>query len=286
MHAYANTAHDHEESAWPVAHLIDVSDHGAKAREAKLCRLRFGYTAVNDRIDKLTVTSSGAVWQHEMLARLCALWLVKMLGTTFGISTFMIAYFWVLHHPAFPVTIMPLTSLDRALAYHPEALPLYLSLWVYISLGPALLKTGKELAAYAATACVIGAIGLTIFFNWPTAVPVFAVDWSQHSLMSVLKKLDLAANAFPSLHVAFALFTAIWLDVLLKKAKTGWPIRLLNWLWCAGILYSTLAVLQHVVLDVAGGMALGMMGAALHLVSLRLFNRKYKFMPARHKEAA
>src|SRR3569832_1507011 len=242
MHAYANTAHDHEESAWPVAHLIDVSDHGAKAREAKLCRLRFGYTAVNDRIDKLTVTSSGAVWQHEMLARLCALWLVKMLGTTFGISTFMIAYFWVLHHPAFPVTIMPLTSLDRALAYHPEALPLYLSLWVYISLGPALLKTGKELAAYAATACVLGAIGLTIFFNWP--------------------------------------------DVLLKKAKTGWPIRLLNWLWCAGILYSTLAVLQHVVLDVAGGMALGMMGAALHLVSLRLFNRKYKFMPARHKEAA
>lgn len=229
---------------------------------------------MNDRIHKPAVLSPGAAWRHEMMARFRALWLVKMLGTTFGISAFMAAYFWVLHHPASAVTVMPLTALDRALAFRPEAMPLYLSLWVYISIGPALLKTGRELAAYAASAFAIGAIGLAIFFNWPTAVPAFAVDWSQHALMSFLKRIDLAANAFPSLHVAFALFTGIWLDVLLKKTRAGWPLRACNWLWCAGIIYSTLAVLQHVVFDVAGGMALGIIGAALHPMALRLFGHE------------
>lgn len=238
---------------------------------------------MNHRIHKPAILSSGAFWRHEMMARIRALWFVKMVGTTFGISAFMFAYFWVLHHPAAPVTTMPLTALDRVLAYRPEALPLYLSLWVYISIGPALLKTGKELAAYAAAAFVIGAIGLAIFFNWPTAVPAFAVDWSQHALMSFLKKLDLAANAFPSLHVAFALFTGIWLDILLKKTHAGRPIRAFNWLWCAGIIYSTLAVLQHVVLDVAGGMALGIIGAALHPILLRLFGHERIAIPALHE---
>jgi membrane-associated phospholipid phosphatase len=200
-----------------------------------------------------------------------ALWIVKMFATTLGIGAFLIAYFWILRHPFFTVTRMPLTALDRAIGFRPETLPIYLSLWVYISLGPALLRSGRELASYGAAALALSLTGLGIFILWPTAVPAFEIDWTLHPSMSFLKNLDLAGNACPSMHVAFSVFTAIWLERLLSEMGTALGIRVFNWLWCAGILYSTVATLQHVVLDVLGGIVLGSLVAMLHL---RTFARR------------
>jgi hypothetical protein len=45
-------------------------------------------------------------------ARLLALWPLKMIGTTLGMAVFFAAYFWVLRHPQYPVTVMPLTAVD------------------------------------------------------------------------------------------------------------------------------------------------------------------------------
>lgn len=201
----------------------------------------------------------------DLLRRVGALWFVKMIATTLGIGTFLVAYFWILRHPYFPVTRMPLTALDRAIGFRPETLPIYLSLWVYISFGPALLRSGRELASYGAATLALSLMGLGIFILWPTAVPAFDIDWAQYPSMIFLKNLDLAGNACPSMHVAFAVFTAIWLERLLREMDTVLGIRVLNWLWCAAILYSTVATLQHVVLDVLGGIVLGSIVAVLHL---------------------
>ena len=38
-----------------------------------------------------------------------------------------------------------------------------------------------------------------------------------------------------------------------------------NWAWCIGIVYSTLATLQHVAVDVLAGLALGVVAAYLSL---------------------
>jgi hypothetical protein len=204
-------------------------------------------------------------WPGELLRRARTLWLVKMCGATLSIALFMAAYFWVLRHPFFAVTEMPPTALDRAIGFQPAALPVYLSLWLYISLAPGLLQTGRELAYYGGAAAVLGLTGLAIFMLWPTAVPVLQVDWSQYPSMAFLKDLDLAGNACPSLHVAFAVFTALWLERLLREVGAAPWLRAVNWLWCAGILYSTVATLQHVVLDVLGGVVLGALVAAIHL---------------------
>ena len=204
-------------------------------------------------------------WRRELQQRLGTLWLVKMLATTLGIGAFLAAYFWVLHHQFYTVTLMPLTALDHAIAFRPEALPIYLSLWAYISLGPALLKNGRELASYGVATLAISVLGLGIFLVWPTAVPAFEIDWTQHPSMIFLKNLDLAGNACPSLHVAFAVFTAIWLQHLLRDMHSGRALHLFNWLWCIGILYSTVATRQHVVLDVLAGSALGAIAAMAHL---------------------
>jgi len=207
-------------------------------------------------------------WRNELLRRLCTLWWLKLPVTTMAITAFLMAYFWVLAHPFFPITVMPLTTLDRAIGLRPETLPLYFSLWVYISLVPALLRSARELASYGAASLALSLIGLGIFMLWPTAVPDFGIDWSQHPSMVFLKNLDLTGNACPSLHVAFAVFTAIWLARLLREMDTGRVLRACNWLWCAGILYSTVATLQHVVLDVLGGAILGSVVAAVHLYAI------------------
>lgn len=210
-----------------------------------------------------------AEWPVELWQRIRTLWVRKMLATTFGCSAFMVVYFWILHHPLYPVTMMPVTTIDRAIGVEPLMLPLYLSLWLYVSLVPALLKTGREFNLYAFSTFVLSVIGLGIFMLWPTAVPRFDIDWAQFPSMAFMRDMDMAGNAFPSMHVAFSVFTAILLGDVLRQMRTTSTLRKLNWLWCAGILYSTLATAQHVVLDVVGGVVLGSIAAWFHFALVR-----------------
>jgi membrane-associated phospholipid phosphatase len=196
-------------------------------------------------------------WPRQLSRRMRILWVPKMLGTTLGIAAFFVAYFWILRHPFFPITIMPFTALDRLIVFRPEVLPLYASLWVYVGLAPALLKDFSEARLYSVAALWLSVIGLAIFLVWPTATPRFEIDWSQHPSMSFLRTMDVAANACPSLHAGFAVFTAIWLEHLLRELRVPRLVRALNWMWCLGILYSTLALRQHVAVDVLAGAVLG-----------------------------
>jgi membrane-associated phospholipid phosphatase len=222
-------------------------------------------------MDSRDLPSPHAGWLHQLGPRLRAMWRAKFIGTTVGMTVFFIVYFWLLNHPFFPITIMPLTAVDRLIGFCPEALLLYLSLWIYVSLAPALLTDRRELVSYGLAAIVLSVIGLGIFLFWPTAVPKSALDWSRHPSFAVLQTVDASGNACPSLHVAFAVFTAIWFEHLLCEMKAGGLARALNWLWCAGILYSTIATRQHVALDVLAGAVLGAVVAVLHLRLLRAF---------------
>lgn len=204
-------------------------------------------------------------WLRQIGPRLRTLWLAKIIGTTLGMTAFFVAYFWILNHPLFPITTIPLIAIDRLIGFRPEALPLYLSLWIYVALAPALLKNRRELMSYGLAALMLSVVGLGIFLLWPTAVPKFEIDWSRHSFFSFLKAVDASGNACPSLHAAFAVFTAVWFERLLCEMRAGRLVRALNWLWCLGILYSTVAVRQHVALDALTGALLGAIVAALHL---------------------
>jgi membrane-associated phospholipid phosphatase len=211
----------------------------------------------------------GAGWLRQAWLRGCTWWPAKLIGLTLVMIGFFAAYFWVLKHPLYPVATMPLTAVDRLIAFRPETLPLYLSLWFYVSLPPALLVARREIVSYAVATVMMSVIGLGIFILWPTTVRWPDADWSQNSAFAFLKSVDASGNACPSLHVAFAVFTAIWLGRLLRQMSAGGGVRSFNWLWCLGILYSTVAIRQHVVLDVLAGAALGAAVAGLHLRWLR-----------------
>ncbi|MDH5538122.1 MAG: phosphatase PAP2 family protein [Rhizobacter sp.] len=197
--------------------------------------------------------------------RLRTLWLAKAVATMLGIGAFLLVYFWLLHNPLYPVTMMPLTALDRWIGFEPQALSLYLSLWFYVSIAPALLRNRHELQSYGLAALAMSLVGFAIFLMWPTAVPKTPIDWSLHPSVSFLKSIDLSANACPSMHVAFAVFTALWLQRMLCEMRAPWPLRAFSGLWCLGIVYSTLATRQHVALDVLGGVVLALVVAVLHM---------------------
>lgn len=196
-------------------------------------------------------------------------WPIKFAGTSVGMAAFFVAYFWVLRHPFRPVALVPLTAVDHWITFQPWALGLYLSLWFYVSIGPAFLTDAREMISYTFAAVELCVVGLVIFFFWPTAVPPADVDWADHPTLAFLKSADASGNACPSLHVAFAVFTALWLQRIGRHIGAGRSWDVINWLWCAGIIYSTVAIRQHVALDVLTGAPLGAAVALLHLRQFR-----------------
>ncbi|MGJ7501269.1 phosphatase PAP2 family protein [Variovorax sp. ZT5P49] len=197
--------------------------------------------------------SPSVPWYMALGQRIATLWLVKMIGTTVGISGFFVVYFWVMHNPPSEPMVMPLTRIDHWVGVSDDAMVLYGSLWFYISLAPAFAKDKAELWACARDAAIMAGVGLVVFWLFPTTVPVFAVDWAQYPALQFLKATDVGGNAFPSLHVAFAVLTAVLLERQLRSVQAPVWLRVLNLLWAFGIVYSTLATRQHVLLDVLGG---------------------------------
>ena len=204
-------------------------------------------------------------WYHQAAAVVSKHIYLKSVGTMLFIGVFFGAYFYLLKFPSYPPTVMPFTGLDRLIGFVPQTLPLYLSLWVYVSLPPALLATRRELYGYGLSIAATCISGLLIFYFWPTVVPAAHIDWNQYPDMDFLKNMDASGNACPSLHVTAAVFSGIWLHHLLRRFGAPLWILIVNFVWCIGIVYSTMATRQHVVLDVLAGLALGVLAAHLSL---------------------
>lgn len=141
---------------------------------------------------------------------------------------------------------------------------MYASLWVYTSLVPAFQPSFSRLAVYGVGIGSVCAIGLLFFFFLPTAVPFASADWFNDPALVVLRELDMTGNACPSLHVASAIFTAICLDRQLSSMRCPHWLKISSWVWCVFIVYSTLAIKQHVMWDALAGLLLGLVCAWLY----------------------
>jgi hypothetical protein len=197
-------------------------------------------------------------WYRQLAARICLLAPLKAVGTMSFMALFFWAYFAVLRHPSVPPSVMPLTALDEWIAFTPAAFPIYAALWVYVSLPPALIAGLRPLLQFGAWIAGLCLFCLGIFWLWPTTVPVSPIDWAQYPEMAMIKGLDAAGNACPSLHVASAVFSAVWLDRLLRRVDAPALPRGLSIAFCLAILWSTVATRQHVVLDVVAGALVGL----------------------------
>jgi membrane-associated phospholipid phosphatase len=205
-------------------------------------------------------------WKVEIWLRIRRHFALKAIGTTAFTWLFFIGYFHLLREPASPVAVMPLTALDALIPFQPPALIAYFSLWLYVGFAPGLQLTFKELVVYGLWAGGLCLTGLAFFYLWPTQIPPITRPPTDFPGFAILQGVDAAGNACPSMHVAIAIFTAIWIEHILRHAGAPMLLRLANALWFAAIAWSTLAIRQHVVLDVLAG---ALLGVAFALPSLR-----------------
>jgi membrane-associated phospholipid phosphatase len=226
---------------------------------------RLNFIAESTGCPNMTAFPQQSSWLKQTSFRINTYWQLKILGITAYMIFFMMGYFWLLKHTIFPVTVIPATGLDRLISFQPWCIVPYSSLWLYISLVPWLFHSWRELAPYLSAVTVLSLIGFSIFLFWPTIIPKLNIDWAQYPAVAFLKSVDASGNACPSLHVAFAVLTGIWLHRLLKQMRTPISLRVLNICWCLLIAYSTLATKQHVALDVVSGAALGLCVTMLFL---------------------
>jgi len=212
---------------------------------------------------RLSKTTPKHAWHREFFGRLGHLWWLKAVGTAAFMFAFFAAYLHLLHFPFYPVTVMPLTAVDRAVGFQPWALVAYASLWIYVALPPAIAPSFRRLVGYGWHIGALCVAGIVVFVFWPTAVPPADVDWGLYPGYALLKGIDDGGNACPSLHVATALYSAIWLAAEFREIAAARWVQILNWLWCGVIIFSTLATKQHVMLDVLAGAVLALATAAL-----------------------
>jgi len=203
------------------------------------------------------------MWLNQVKSGFASHIVFKCIGITVFISAFFIAYFHVLNHPASATTIIPLTYFDHLISFQPLALPIYLSLWVYVAIAPVLIVKLDELYAFTLSIALMSIVGLAIFYFWPTSIPLREINWELYPSMQFLKEIDAAGNACPSMHVASAVFSGAWLDCILRRIQSPSWARVMNIIWGIAIIHSTMATRQHVALDVLGGIVLALMAVLL-----------------------
>ncbi|HEY4214619.1 MAG TPA: phosphatase PAP2 family protein [Steroidobacteraceae bacterium] len=209
-----------------------------------------------------------APWAHDILSRIRWLFVAKAAGTTGFVVLFFVGYFYLQLNPSGPPTVMPLTPLDELIPLQPQWLMVYVSLFIYVGTGPGLQGSVRDLVEYAVSLTVLGLLGLLFFYLWPTQTP--GVDANESRVFALLHQVDASGNACPSMHVAAAMFTAVRIQDVLSRVKVPWWLRSLNWAWCLAIIYSTLAVKQHVAVDAVAG---ALLGTSVALMSLAMAAR-------------
>lgn len=212
-------------------------------------------------------------WTREVARRVVVLWWLKAFGTPVFMGLFFWAYFFILRHPIGVPYVMPEIGLDRWIPFTAASYPVYISLWAYVSLPPALMGNLRALLHYGRWMASLCVTCLAVFWLFPTQTPEFNIDWSLYPSLSTIKDMDATGNAFPSLHVASAVFSALWLDRLLRELQAPIGLRWINLAFCVAIAWSTVATRQHVALDVLAGACVGLLFA---LASVRATRVKHQ----------
>lgn len=165
-------------------------------------------------------------------------------------------YLFLQRHHFFPATTMPASYCDQLIPFSSQTVWIYLSIYLLMPIGPFLMDERRQVLRYAFGIVLIGLIADIIFLFCPTSCPrpdITATNAGYQALVSV----DNSFHAFPSLHAAFAVYSAMCGGIILRELGKArfWQTGL--WLWAFLILLATLTTKQHVISDVVAGGLLG-----------------------------
>jgi membrane-associated phospholipid phosphatase len=152
-----------------------------------------------------------------------------------------------------PVVHVLSTQLDRATPFVPFFSVFYFIWYPFIFITLFLIFQKKSFAYYQTIVAVCIGILLAnvIFLVFPTLVPRPQLGEGWNFFVPITYRLDEPYNGFPSIHVLTCYLMLRGSGALAKLSRLA--VTVIAWL----IILSTLFIKQHVIADVAAGIALG-----------------------------
>ena len=178
------------------------------------------------------------------------------LACLLGLALWMMAfYFSPQTWPVLAAIPAPALAIDEWVPFGAHWALFYQSVFIVHTLAMWLPAKAETVRAYTRDVAIAYAVASVIFWVYPTVSPrptevnVMLYRWC-------IELIDGPGNAFPSLHAAIATLSAgyLWGHFRAAGASVYWGLALLVW-WVM-LMYSTLAVRQHRVLDLLAGAAL------------------------------
>jgi len=166
-----------------------------------------------------------------------------------------VPYYCLQRHHFFPPTAMPASFCDRLIPFSEKAVWMYLSVYLLMPIGPFLMVKRQQIVRYACGIMLIGALADLVFIFRPTWCPRPAASGTV-AVYRMLTAVDNPFHSFPSLHAAFAVFSALCAGQVLRELRSNVSWRIALWLWTCLILFATLATKQHMMADIVGGSVL------------------------------
>ena len=178
---------------------------------------------------------------------------------------FTVGYGFTNRFPVFTPVVLPSTTLDDILGFHPWTAWIYMSDYLLIFL-PVILVTRIPVMKRIVKGFLLDfMIHFPIFFFFPTTVSRVPLpeDGFTNQIFGFVRWIDQPINCFPSQHVSLCFVVAMSFWHYRKN------ISLLFFVWAILISISTMTTKQHVFADVVGGI-----GVAL-IVWFFVFRKKY-----------
>ena len=163
-----------------------------------------------------------------------------------------VPYHYLQQHQFFPTTVMPMSVVDRLIPFVDWTVVIYLSVYLLMPIGPFLMNDRKQIFRYSAGVILMGVMADVAFLFWPTVCLRPAVE-STNPIYQSLISIDTPFHAFPSLHAAFAVYSALCGILVFTEMNRHWMWQVGFWFWTLAILLATLTTRQHVLVDLVGG---------------------------------
>jgi membrane-associated phospholipid phosphatase len=196
---------------------------------------------------------------HELMSlpgRLRSQLGLKLVLTGLLNLSFYFPYSFLQHHQWFRVEVAPVMSLDSRIPFWDQAVWPYLSLFLLMPIGPFLMRSRNQLFRYAAGFLLIEFLSYAVFVLMPTWCPRPS-ESNLNFAYRLLTRFDGPMNAFPSLHAAFASFSALCVARVSRELTGQARWRILTGIWAIAILGETLVTKQHRLADVVAGLLIG-----------------------------
>jgi hypothetical protein len=148
---------------------------------------------------------------------------------------------------------------EMRLPFIPSWTLVYLTVPLLLLLTPFILRTWRTFTPFVLTLTAETLVAGVFFLSVPLAqaYPERVADGFFGTVFHLADRLNLDYNKFPSLHIAFAVTAAV-----VFGRRCGWLGRTLFALWLAAVFASAMLIHEHQLLDLVGGLVLGLAGVA------------------------